>query len=154
MAGRRGPAKPRARTTKKTSPTRDAREIFLEHLRETSNISKSARLALVDRSTVYRWREESPVFAAAWDDAIDEATDALEAEARRRAIEGDGEYVVSMGQLVKDPKTGKYLTTRKRSDGLMTLRLKAHRPEKFRERYDVQQSGNITMNITQDDDAL
>lgn len=153
MAGRKGPAKSKA-DTKDTGSTRDAREVFLDHLRKTSNISQSASIALVERKTVYRWREADPAFAAAWDDAIDEATDMLEAEARRRAIEGDEEYVVSMGQLVKDPKTGEYLTTRKRSDGLMTLLLKAHRPEKFRERYDVQQSGNITMNITQDDDAL
>ncbi|XQZ98837.1 hypothetical protein ACOZ4Y_02590 [Komagataeibacter rhaeticus] len=154
MAGRKGPAKPKA-DTKDTGSTRDAREVFLDHLRKTSNISQSASIALVERKTVYRWREADPAFAAAWDDAIDEATDMLEAEARRRAVEGDEEYVVSMGQLVKDPTDpSKYLTTRKRSDGLMTLLLKAHRPEKYRERYDVQQSGNITMNITSDDDAL
>jgi len=153
MAGRKGPAKALDRT-KRTGSTRDAREVFLDHLRKTANISESARVAVVARRTIYEWRDADPVFAAAWDDAIDEATDALEAEARRRAIEGDEEYVVSMGQLVRDPKTGEYLTTRKRSDGLMTLLLKAHRPERFRERYDVQQTGNITMNITKDDDAL
>ncbi|WP_148707815.1 helix-turn-helix domain-containing protein [Komagataeibacter melaceti] len=153
MAGRKGPAKPRA-VTNGTDPTRDARNIFIEHLRKTGNISASARHAGVSRTTVHRWRAAEPEFAERWDDAEEEGIDALEQEARRRAIEGDEEYVVSMGQLVRDPKTGEYLTTRKRSDGLMTLLLKAHRPEKFRERYDVQQSGNITMNITKDDDAL
>lgn len=153
MAGRKGPAKALDRT-KRTRPTRDAREIFLDHLRKTANVSESARVAVVARRTIYDWRDADQVFAEAWDDAVDEATDALEAEARRRAIEGDEEYVVSMGQLVRDPKTGEYLTTRKRSDGLMTLLLKAHRPERFRERYDVKQSGHITMNITPDDDAL
>jgi len=109
---------------------------------------------VVGRTTVHEWRDQDPAFAAAWDDAIDEATDALEAEARRRAVDGHEEYVISMGQIVRDPETGKPLKQKKYSDALTTLLLKAHRPEKFRERYDVQQTGNITMNITSDDDAL
>lgn len=116
MAGRKGPAKPKA-DTKDTGSTRDAREVFLDHLRKTSNISQSASIALVERKTVYRWREADPAFAAAWDDAIDEATDMLEAEARRRAIEGDEEYVVSMGQLVRDPK---YIPLDKRRPSVRT----------------------------------
>ncbi|GBR23096.1 cytochrome P450 [Komagataeibacter nataicola] len=153
MAGRKGLAKAEKRTSR-TRPTRDAREVFLEHLRKTSNVSESARVAVVGRTTVHEWRDQDPAFAAAWDDAIDEATDALEAEARRRAVDGHEEYVISMGQIVRDPETGEPLKQKKYSDALTTLLLKAHRPEKFRERYDVQQSGHITMNITPDDDAL
>ncbi len=153
MAGRKGPSKPR-RVTNVTDPTRDVRDIFIEHLRLTGNVSASARHAGVSRTTVHRWRAVEPDFAERWDDAEEEGIDALEQEARRRATEGDEEYVVSMGQLVKDPETGAFLTTRKRSDGLMTLLLKAHRPEKYRERHEVKNTGNISINITQDDDNL
>ncbi|MFT9366503.1 MULTISPECIES: hypothetical protein [Gluconobacter] len=153
MAGRKGLAKGRT-TTKTTRSTRNPREIFLQHLRKTSNISESARIALIDRATAYKWREADPEFARAWEDAIDEATDALEAEARRRALDGHEEYVISMGQIVRDPETGKPLMQRKFSDSLTTLLLKAHRPEKYRERHDVQQSGAIAVTITSDDNAL
>ncbi|KXV20639.1 hypothetical protein [Gluconobacter japonicus] len=153
MAGRKSPAKGRP-STKSTRPKRDAREVFLGHLRKTSNISESARVAVIDRKTAYKWREAEPDFAAAWDDAIDEATDALEAEARRRALDGHEEYVISMGQIVRDPETGKPLMQRKFSDSLTTLLLKAHRPEKYRERHDVEQRSTIAVTITSDDDAL
>lgn len=153
MAGRKGPAKGRERT-ECTRPKRDAREVFLSHLRKTSNISESARVAVVSRRAVYEWRDADPDFAAAWDDAIDEATDALEAEARRRALDGHEEYVISMGQIVRDPETGKPLKQRKFSDSLTTLLLKAHRPEKYRERHDVEQRSTIAVTITSDDDAL
>lgn len=153
MAGRKGPVKAKAGTIG-TDPTRDARDKFIQHLCVTGNISASARYAGVSRSTVHRWRDADPVFAELWADAEEEGVDALEQEARRRATEGDEEYVVSMGQLVKDPETGAFLTTRKRSDTLMTLLLKAHRPEKYRERHDVKNTGTISINITQDDDNL
>lgn len=152
MAGKKA-AKDRSVLTKNTCSTRDAREVFLEHLRKTANVSASARIALRERRTVYQWRETDAAFAAAWDDAIDEATDALEQEARRRAIEGDEEYVVSSGQVVRGPG-GEFLKTRKRSDALMQMLLKAHRPEKYRERHDVRQSGTIAINITPDDADL
>ncbi|WP_194299166.1 hypothetical protein [Acetobacter sicerae] len=152
MAGKKA-AKNKAVPTETTPSTRDAREVFLAHLRETANVSASARVALRDRSTLYQWRETDAAFSAAWDDAIDEATDALEQEARRRAIEGDEEYVVSSGQVVRGPD-GEFLKTRKRSDALMQMLLKAHRPEKYRERHDVRQSGAIAINITPDDADL
>lgn len=153
MAGRKRPVKSRA-TTKTTKPKRDARDVFLDHLRKTSNISEAARVAVLDRTTVYRWRSEDPGFAAAWDDAIDEATDALEAEARRRAVDGHEEYVVSMGQIVLDPNTGEPLKQKRFSDSLTALLLRAHRPEKYRERHDVKQSGSVAITITPDDSAL
>lgn len=102
-----------------TSGTDRARATFLEELRKTCNVSHSARLAGVGRRTVYNWREADAQFAAAWDDAEEEAVDALELAARERAIDG--------------------------SDRMMEILLKAHRPEKYVERREHGGNINITM---------
>ncbi|MGH7056864.1 MAG: hypothetical protein ACREFZ_03135 [Acetobacteraceae bacterium] len=59
------------------------------------------------------------------------AVDALEAEARRRALEGVATAVVYGGRVVLD-NAGAPLTIRRYSDALLTLLLRAHRPEKYR----------------------
>lgn len=146
-------ARPNART-KRTHPTRDFRKIFLEHLAKTANVTESCRIAGCGRTTVHEWRRDEPDFAAAWDDALDAATDALEFAARQRAVDGIEEYVVSMGQIVRDPETGKPLKQKKYSDALTALLLKAHRPERFRERHEVKQTGNVTLQFSKDDADL
>lgn len=72
---------------------------FLEALRATSNVAESARRAGVSSSTVYVLRRTDADFAAAWDNAIEDATDALEAEARYRAMYGVAEPVVHKGEF-------------------------------------------------------
>src|SRR5690606_18484748 len=76
----------------------------------------------------YRLRKEDPDFAAAWDEAMEQASDALEVEARRRAIEGWDEPVFYQGM-----ETG---MVRKFSDTLLIFLLKGARPEKYRDRID------------------
>ena len=106
--------------------TDHAREVFLQTLRDTANVSAAARAANVNRRTVYVWRDETPEFAADWDEALEEATDTLEAEARRRALKGVAKPVFYKGEACG--------TVQEYSDTLMTLLLKAHRPEKYKER--------------------
>ena len=101
--------------TRRTSRTDRAREIFLTTLRDTCNVSASARAAKMGRRTVYDWRDADPEFAAAWDEAEEEAVDDLEKVARDRAIDG--------------------------SDRMMEILLKAHRPEKYVERMRSEISG-------------
>jgi hypothetical protein len=72
---------------------------FLTALRTTGNVAQSARAAGTHTSTVYDLRRKDADFAAAWDNALEDATDALEAEARRRALDGVNEPVVYQGQL-------------------------------------------------------
>ncbi len=108
-----------------------AREIFLKELRRRGNVSDAATKAAIDRSTAYRWREAESEFAAAWDVAIEAAVEGLESEAWRRAKEGTLKPVY--GRVAKD-QDGKIGTIREYSDGLLTTLLKAHRPEKYRER--------------------
>ena len=141
-----------------TSRHADARKAaFLNAFAKGGNVSAAARAAEVNRSTPYGWRDEDPDFAAAWDVAEQESIDRLELEARRRAEKGIEDYVVSQGKLVyiDDPKTGERvpLVRRVYSDTLMVLLLKAHRPEKYKDRQDVQLTGkdggpvSFTLNI-------
>jgi hypothetical protein len=66
-----------------------------------SPIEMSLRHAAFDRRTAYAHRLADPEFAADWDDALEASIDDLEGEARRRAMEGVAEPVVSMGRVVE-----------------------------------------------------
>ena len=137
--------------TRRYSSMMKTKRVFLNHLALSANVTSSARVARVERGTVYRWKEQDPVFADAWAQALEEATDILEAEARRRAVEGIEEPILSRGEIINDPVTGSRLMRRRYSDGLMRFLLKAHRPSRFGER---EGEGNISVHITRDDAAL
>lgn len=102
---------------------------FLATLRETANVRLAIESAGAARSTAYAHRKSSTTFRDAWDDALDEAVDLLEAEARRRAFAGVEEPVFYQGVQVG--------VVRKYSDLLLIFLLKAHRPRKFRERVEL-----------------
>ncbi|GAJ29958.1 hypothetical protein KOE73_07705 [Acidomonas methanolica] len=134
---------------------RRSKRIFLDHLALTANVTASARVAGVERGTIYHWRDADPVFAAGWADALEAATDALEAEARRRAVEGVEEPILSGGKVVADPATGNPLMRRRYSDGLMRVLLRAHRPSRFREMEEKEgRNGEVVVRLTRDDDGL
>lgn len=97
-----------------------AKAKFLEILAETGNVSASAREIGIARSTAYKNRDENPEFSEQWDNAIEEATDKLDLEARRRAHDGYEEPVFYQGV--------ECATVRKYSDTLMIQLLKAHHP--------------------------
>ena len=84
---------------------------FLEVIRATGNVRLAADSAGIDRSTPYVRARRDERFAAAWAEAQQDATDILEAEARRRALST--------------------------SDGLLMFPLRAHRPERYRDAVDV-----------------
>lgn len=96
-------------------------DVFLLGLAETGNVTAAAELAEIDRSTAYKLRDRSADFRAAWDSAVEIAVDGLEAEARRRALAS--------------------------SDTLLIFLLKAHRPNKFRERASVEHSGEVKVTV-------
>ena len=117
---------------------------FITHLRASANVTASARAIGASRRTLYNWRDRDEQFAAEWADALEEATDALEAEARRRAVEGVEEYVTCKDGLVRDEK-GNPVMQRRYSDGLLIRQLQAYRPERYRDRatVDVNNTGNL-----------
>lgn len=124
-----------------------ARATFLKELAKRANISDAAKAAAINRSTAYRWRNAEPDFKAAWDEALETAIDAMEREAHRRAFTGIKKPII--GRVGKD-KDGIVTHVTEYSDGLATLLLKAHRPEKYRERTDVQHSGKIEVEYVND----
>jgi len=83
------------------------RPVFLSTLRSTGNVRLACKTAGISRKTAYQWRNRSRRFRAEWDDAVDEAIDTLEGEARKRALAG--------------------------SDALLMFLLRANRPGKYRE---------------------
>lgn len=117
-----------------------ARRAFLAELGQRGNVSAAAVAGKLSRVWFYEERHRDANFAAAWDTALDTAIDAMELEARRRAVEGVEKPIV--GRVDKD-RDGVITTVREYSDSLMALLLKAHRPEKYRERTDVHHSGEL-----------
>ena len=105
--------------------------LFLDTLRGTGNVRLAASNADVARQVAYRARDSSRQFRADWDEALEEARELLEAEARRRAAIGVDEPVYYKGQVVGQ--------IRKYSDNLLMFLLKAHWPEKFRENLSIDQ---------------
>ncbi len=85
--------------------TEERRKAFLAALRRGATVAAAAGAAGVARSTAYAWRARDSRFAAAWDDAVEDGTDALEDVATRLAFAGN--------------------------DRLLMFLLKARRPEKY-----------------------
>lgn len=79
-------------------------------------VTEACRVAGVGTVTAYRHRDNEPDFAVAWEEAVEQAADGLELEARRRAVKG-----------VMEGKSRRY------SDTLLIFLLKGARPEKYRD---------------------
>ena len=141
---------------------------FLHTLSRTANVSASARSIGCTPRITYVWKAEPDLmvedsdgglitFAAAWADAIEEATDELEKYARLWGTEGlpepltyQGELMyqrylkddellgIEAGQLVLDAKGNPIpLVVNQRNPRMLEILLKAHRPGKFRENVHV-----------------
>lgn len=102
---------------------REWKQNFLAALRDTGNVRLSAKHAGIDRTTAYKAYHSDEEFRRQWDSSIDDAIDTLEGVARQRAMAT--------------------------SDTLLIFLLKAHRPEKYREKYDakVAVSGTIDQHV-------
>jgi hypothetical protein len=86
---------------------RDWRPTFLGIFRQTGIVLVACRGAGISRTQAYRERQRNARFAALWAEAEEDATEGLEAEARRRALAT--------------------------SDTLLIFLLKARRPDVYRE---------------------
>lgn len=105
------------------------KKAFLADFARTGNVTESCENVGVNRSTVYVWQEKDDQFVAGWREAEIQATERLESEARRRAVDGTQKPVYQGGQLVG------YIT--EKSDTLLIFLLKAHAPEKYRDNVSV-----------------
>lgn len=129
---------------------------FLTALRESGIVRVACDAAKIDRSTVYDHRIADATFAEAWDLALDEAADLLEEEARRRALQGVQRLKFHNGVLIKVPVPSADGTPLLDNDGqpimvpyveheysdtLAIFLLKGAKPEKYRERQQVEHTG-------------
>lgn len=131
---------------RQTETQEKARERFLDALATGVSVAKAALAGGVSRATVYRWREADEAFAQLWDDAYEAGTDALEDEARRRAVEGTQKPVFYKGEVVGH--------VREYSDTLLAMQLNARRPEKYRTNHKVEMTGGVKITIAPDDAEL
>lgn len=122
------------------------KERFIRKLTETGYVSKSAEYAGVARTVVYEHREKDEVFRKAWEEAEERYVEALEAEADRRGALGMPKLKFYQGEMVKirDPKNPKKwipYVENEYSDALLMFRLKAKRPDRYRDNASVEFSG-------------
>lgn len=119
-----------ANRTKRT-PEKDER--FLAALAEGQKVGSACRAVGYSRTSTYEWREADAQFAARWQEAIDDAVERMEAEADRRAVDGTLKPVFHQGVECGH--------VREFSDTLLIFRLKALRPDVYRERASVEHTG-------------
>ena len=115
------------------------RDAFIERLKATGNVTLAATGAGVTRQNAYQTRNRNKTFRRRWDDALDQAVDLLDGEARRRAT-GIKRDVYYAGEVVGEENVY--------SDSLLMFLLKAHRPQLYRDNVKVEHSGG--MDVTGD----
>lgn len=104
----------------------EADAIVLTALENGHAVRVACGMARYARRSVYRWRGEDPDFAARWGMATEMAGDLLEEEADRRGRDGYDIPVFHKGKACGSKKVY--------ADSLLLARLKALRPELYRER--------------------
>ncbi len=124
---------------------RDWKPAFIEALRATGNVTLAAKYAGRSRNQAYYVRRRSEHFATQWDEALEEGTDLLKAEAWRRAVNGIDKPVYYKGEVVG--------SITKYSDRLLMFLLKAHDP-KFRDGSKVEQPGATDASVDKDREWL
>lgn len=137
--GNSKPSTPRKPARARGKPRPDWRAKFLKELARGGLVLPACDIAGVSKSTVYELRKSDPEFAAAWDDSLERSADVLEAEARRRAVEGVVKPIYQGGELVG--------TERVYSDTLLVVLLRGRRPEIYSERHklDANVSGQMAL---------
>lgn len=111
-------------------------QAFLDVLSQGHTVKYAAEKAGLTYGAVQYHRRLDPEFGEAYAEAMELGTQTLEQEARRRAVDGIDKGIYHKGELVDTEKVY--------SDGLLTLLLKAKRPEVYRD--------NPHINVTQNND--
>jgi hypothetical protein len=91
--------------------------VFIEAMKEKPIVGRAARKAGITVATCYAMRKRSASFAAAWDEALIQSVDEIDGEVIRRGMAG--------------------------SDRLLIEAARAHRPEKYSPKLDVDVAGRV-----------
>ncbi len=120
------PAEPRTVRRSRAQRQRD----FLAAFRDRGIVRDAAAEAGIDRSAHYRWLAEDQAYRDAFASVEEDACDLLEAEARRRAVDGWAEPVFGKGEGAHaGVKVVGYV--RQYSDRLLEVLLKGRRRHVF-----------------------
>jgi hypothetical protein len=131
---------------------------FLAAFETCASITKAAKAATMDRALHYDWLITDPEYLGRFEAAKTRAGEVLEDEAVRRAHDGVLEPLVYQGQFqyktrdkqiqredgtveIVQEQHGKPLAIRKYSDGLLQFLLRGFKPEKYRDRGQVELTG-------------
>lgn len=113
---------------------------FLRALAVTGVIAHAAARAGWSISAARYHRETDDAFREAWDEAVDVSADLIEMAMVERGVHGVAKPIWDRGGKDRDPGILGYETVY--SDSLLIQLAKARRPEKFRERHEVDHKGN------------
>ena len=119
--------------------TQPNKRAFLAAIAESGNVTSASKLSGIARKTHYNWMQEDEAYAAAYREALEEAAENLEREARRRAVQGTDKPVFYKGE-----ECG---AVREYSDTLLIFLLKGAMPDKYSEKF----QGVVDHNIIVDD---
>lgn len=123
------------------------KKAFLDDFQHTGNITESSENVGVHRNSIYNWQERDDAFAAAFREAEIKATERLETEARRRAVDGVLRLKFDKGVAIIDPRTGEPYMEAEKSDTLLIFLLKARNPAKYRDKYDGAPDGQQPLKV-------
>lgn len=115
------------------------KKAMLTTFAECGNVTQACKIANIGRTTHYEWMRDDPDYVKAFNDALEQAADRLEQEARRRAVEGTSKPVFYKGE-----ECG-YI--QEYSDTLLIFLLKGARPEKYRDNIKQEITGNLEVGI-------
>jgi len=132
-------------STTTPSPLATWRRPFLDALAQIPNVSRAARIAGISRQWACECRTNDPSFAAEWEEALEQGIESLEEKAWERA-KGEGiqyKFNPKTGKPLLHPETGQPYYEHVASDAMATLLLKAHRPEKYKDRSAVDLNATV-----------
>lgn len=119
--------------------TNPKQRIFLHAFVIAGTLKAAAAACKVTRKSHWVWCNNDPAYKRAFEDAVEQRNDALEAEAIERATKGVCEDVWYQGKVV-----GKRFV---KDTTLLIFLMKGAMPQKYRE--NIHADGNLTLNLAE-----
>lgn len=118
-------------------------ERFLKAYSQYGIVAVAARVAGCTREAHAYWMKNDPQYPELFETAREEACDIIRAEIHRRAMIGEEKLIFHKGR--------KIATIREKSDRLLEFLAKSRMPQEFRERVDINQTGQQELRVVVDE---